>query len=168
MTTLPTLDVAALVVAYVALAALLTGLNLHSAWHWIVKAGATVALAALCWVTWASWPALLGWPAERDVPRTFYLHAANIDEPRFIYLWGSDLEGGLGRTVPRSFAVPYDKVLHDRVTKATRKLRKGLPVVGQVKLTEVSADRAVSLERVNAVSDITFVDAPQALVPDKN
>ena len=168
MTTLPTLDVAALVVAYVALAALVVGLNLHSAWHWVLKAGATVALACLCWVTWSSWPALLGWPAERDVPGTFYLHAANIDEPRFIYLWGSDLSAGLGRTVPRSFAVPYDKVLHDRVLKATRKLRKGLPVVGQVELAEVDPDRAASLERVRAVSDITFVDAPQALVPGKN
>ena len=168
MDALPTLDVAALTLAYVALAAAVVGLALYASWPWAVKAAATLALAALGWVTWASWPDLLGWPTEQDVPRTFYLHAAQIDEPRFIYLWGSDLEGGLGRTLPRSFAVRYDKTLHDRVDKATRKLRKGLPVIGKVVPTDVSPERAASLERVRVVSDIEFVDAPQALVPGKN
>ena len=168
MNALPSLDVAALTLAYAALAAAVAGLALHATWHWAVKAATTLALALLGWVTWSSWPDLLGWPTEQDVPRTFYLHAANVDEPRFIYLWGSDLEGGLGRTVPRSFAVPYDKVLHDRVDKATRKLRKGLPVIGQVVLANAPPDRAESLERARVISDIEFVDAPQALVPGKN
>ena len=165
---LPPLDVAALTLAYVALAAATVGLALYASWHWAVKAGATLALALLGWVTWSSWPDLLGWPTEHDVPGTFYLHAAIVDEPRFIYLWGSDLGGGLGRTVPRSFAVPYDKTLHDRVGKATRKLRKGLPVIGQVNLASVAPDPAASLERVRVASDIEFVDAPQALVPGKD
>lgn len=165
--TVPTLGVGALAAAYIALAAVVLGLNLHSAWHWSVKAASTLGIAALCWVTWSSWPTLLGWPTERDVPARFYLHAATVDEPYRIYLWGTDLAHGLGRTVPRAFALPYDKVLHERVDKATRKLRKGLPVIGRAVPANVAPERTDSLESTDAVSDITFVDAPQSLVPGK-
>ena len=65
---LPRADVASLVLAYTALAAVVLGLNLHSRWPWPVKAMTTVSLVALCWVTGVSWPGLLGWPAARAVP----------------------------------------------------------------------------------------------------
>ena len=166
---LPTLGVAGLVTAYVALAALLLGLNLHSAWSWPLKSGANLLVVALCWVTYTSWPALLGWPVEEDVPELFYLHAALVEEPDRIYFWGTDIERGLGRTVPRAFAVRYTPTLHDRVDKATRKLRKGLPVIGQIVPSEVRPEGPESLEDVRVrESDITFVDAPQSLVPEKN
>jgi len=166
---LPTFGIVGLVVAYVALAALLLGLNLHSSWHWSVKSLANVTVVALCWVTYLSWPTLLGWPTTRDLPTTFYLHGVLVEEPDRIYLWGADLEHGLGRTVPRSFALAYTPTLHDRVDKATRKLRKGLPVIGQVTPSNTSVEDPDSLEQVRASeTDITFVDAPQSLVPGKN
>ena len=147
---------------------LLLGLNLHSSWHWTVRTVANLAVVALCWVTYQSWPALLGWPTERDVPELFYLHGVLVEEPDRIYLWGTDLEAGLGRTVPRAFSLRYDPTLHDRVDKATRKLRKGLPVIGQVN-PSASIEADESLEQVQAADvDITFIDAPQALVPGKN
>jgi len=168
---LPRADVASLVLAYTALAAVVLGLNLHSRWPWPVKAMTTVSLVALCWVTGVSWPGLLGWPAARAVPERFHLHAALIDEPRQVYLWGTDLSLGLERTVPRSFAVPYTRTLHDRVDKATRKLRKGLPVIGQTSPSSpigTATDEPGTLELTDASRDITFIDAPQSLVPDKN
>jgi len=165
---LPRLDVVALVIAYTVLAAVVLGLNLHSRWHWLVKSLSTVAVVTLCWIAYNSWPALLGWPTEHDVPERFYLHAATVEEPDFVYLWGVDLSLGLARTVPRSFAVPYTRTLHDRVDKATRKLRKGLPVIGQVAPSTASIDELGALERSEAISEITFIDAPQSLVPGKN
>lgn len=135
----------------------------------MVKGAANLAVVALCWVTYQSWPTLLGWPTERDVPALFYLHGALVEEPDRIYLWGTDLELGLGRTVPRSFALDYTPGLHDRVDKATRKLRKGLPVIGQVTPSTASVEESDSLEQVQPNdTDITFIDAPQALVPGKN
>jgi len=165
---LPRQDVISLVIAYTVLAAVVLGLNLHSGWHWLVKSATTLTVVALCWVAYGSWPALLGWPTANEVPERFYLHAATVDEPEFVYLWGVDLSLGLARTVPRSFAVPYSRTLHDRVDKATRKLRKGLPVIGQTTPASVAIDELGSLERVEALSDIVFIDAPQSLVPGKN
>ena len=128
-----------------------------------------LAVVALCWVTYQSWPTLLGWPTERDVPELFYLHGALVEEPERIYLWGTDLGRGLGRTVPRSFALLYSPDLHDRVDKATRKLRKGLPVIGQVTPPAAAPQSTDSLEQVQANEvEITFVDAPRSLVPGKN
>ena len=151
-----------------ALAALLLGLNLHSSWGWMVKSAANLAIVALCWVTYQSWPTLLGWPTTRDVPKTFFLHGVLVEEPDRIYLWGTDLERGLGRTVPRAFALGYTATLHDRVDKASRKLRKGLPVIGQITPSGAPADDVDSLERIGVTeTDITFVDAPQSLVPGK-
>ncbi len=166
---LPRLDVIGLIVAYLIVAALLLSLNLHSNWSWRIKAMMNVIVIAFIVVTYQSWPGLLGWPTSRDLPRQFYLHAANIDEPHRIYLWGTDLENGLGRTIPRSFALPYSTKLHDNVDKATRKLRKGLPVIGQASPPDATdADLSLLEQTRTSDADIVFVDAPDALVPGKN
>ena len=167
--TLPSLSTTGLIVAYLLVAAMLLSLNLYSTWHWFVKTAMNVIVVAFILVTYHSWPGLLGWPTERDLPKQFYLHAVNIDEPNRIYLWGADIEHGLGRSIPRSFALPYSAKLHDSVDKASRKLRKGLPVVGQVTNTAGSIDELSTLEQTQASdTDIVFVDAPQALIPGKN
>jgi len=166
---LPALDTTGLIVAYVLVAAMLLGLNLHSNWHWLIKTSVNVVVALFLWVTYQSWPGILGWPTERDLPSQFYLHAINVDEPNRIYLWGADIDSGLGRTVPRSYSLPYSAKLHDSVDKAGRKLRKGLPVIGQVVNAAVARDQVSSLEQVHAVdTDIVFIDAPQGLIPSKN
>lgn len=167
--TLPRLDVAGLIVAYLVVAGLLLSLNLHSSWSWRIKVMMNVVVLGFFLVTYQSWPGLLGWPTARDLPRQFYLHAANIDEPYRIYLWGTDLDHGLGRTTPRSFAVPYSTKLHDSVDKATRKLRKGLPVIGQVSPPNATdADLSLLEQTQTSDMDIVFIDAPDALVPGKN
>ena len=144
-------------------------MNLATRWHWLVKAAANLVVAGFFVVTYHSWPGMLGWPTERDLPRQFYLHAVSIDEPSRIYFWGTDLARGLGHTVPRSYAVPYNDRLHDKANKAARKLRKGLPVIGQVGAPESANAEITSLEQAQADNvDIDFIDAPQNLVPGKN
>lgn len=97
------------------------------------------------------------------------MHAVNIDEPENIYLWGTEFTQGLGQTAPRSYRLPYTPALHDRVDKATRKLRKGLPVIGQIAPTSGTADE-ISNQENTLVSDfnIEFIDAPRSLIPGKN
>jgi len=166
---LPAWNVGGLTIAYVMLCALLLSLNLFSSWNWFVKASANVLVLGFFIVTYHSWPGILGWPTARDLPSNFYLHAVNIDEPRFIYIWGADLDHGLGTTVPRAYSLPYSPKLHDRVDKATRKLRKGLPVIGQVKtIAPTNTDVNVQEQTQASDSEIVFIDAPQALIPGKN
>ena len=150
------------------LAVLLLSLNLYSHWHWVVKAAATTLVGAFFVVTYHSYSAILGWPTVREVPDKFYLHAVQVVEPEKIYLWGTDLDRGMGQTVPRAYGLPYTAKLHDKVNKASRKLRNGLPVIGQVEQTDGVTRDTVEGEQVNASSDdIVFVDAPQALIPGK-
>ncbi len=166
---IPTANITALTVAYLLLVVLLLALNLSTPWNWVIKLAMNLLVVFFFLVTYHSWPKILGWPTERDLPSTFYLHAVAIDEPGHIYLWGADISQGLGRTVPRSYAVPYSAKLHDRVDKATRKLRKGLPVIGQVSTTAGTRADPSSLEQTPTDQlSITFMDAPQALIPGKN
>lgn len=159
----------ALIAAYLVLATLLVALNFHTRWSRAVKLAMTLVVGAFFWITYTAWPGLLGWPTEEDLPTRFYLHAVQIEEPHRIYLWGSDIDAGFGQTVPRSFAVPYSAKLHDRIDKATRTLRKGLPVIGQVATVPAAQREQSTLEQVNAVDvDIVFIDAPQGLIPGKN
>lgn len=148
---------------------LLLGLNLHSSWHWSVKTLCNLVVVGFFWVVYNSWPGVQGWPTERDLPKQFFLHAVNVAEPDSIYLWGTEFTQGLGQTAPRAYRLPYTPALHDKVDKATRKLRKGLPVIGQITPT-VGADADLNNIEQTQVSDsnIVFVDAPQSLIPGKN
>jgi len=152
----------------VLIAVLLLSLNFYSNWHWLVKIVATTLATGFFVVTYHSYSAILGWPTKREVPSQFYLHAVQVVEPEKIYLWGTDLDRGMGSTVPRAYGLAYTAKLHDKVNKASRKLRKGLPVIGQVAKTAAVTRETVNGEQINvAGDDLVFVDAPQALVPGK-
>jgi len=148
---------------------LLLALNLNAAWHWLAKTTVNLLVAGFFFITYHSWPGILGWPTEHDLPQRFYLHAVNIDEPHRIYLWGTDLDRGFRQTVPRAFSVPYTPRLHDKVDKASRKLRKSLPVIAQVGTTTAGGNEITSLDQAQTADiHIDFVDAPQNLIPGKN
>ena len=166
---IPQLDITALIIAYIALATLLLGFNLYSYWNWMVKTVANLVVVFFFAVVYHSWPGILGWPTERDLPPQFYLHAVNVAEPERIYLWGTEFQNGLAQTVPRAYSLPYTPALHDKVDKASRKLRKGLPVIGQITNTPNTDTELTSLEQSQVTDQqIVFVDAPQGLVPGKN
>jgi len=165
---IPVLDSNLLIAAYVIVCVLLLSLNLYSRWHWIIKAATTAFVVGFFVVTYHSYSAILGWPTQRELPHQFYLHAVQVDEPENIFLWGTDLDRGMGQTVPRAYGLPYTAKLHDRVNQASRKLRKGLPVIGQIELTEGQSRETVDAERIKVAGDnLVFVDAPQALIPGK-
>ena len=166
---MPSFEFGAIVASYVIIAVLLLGLNLYSNWSWSVKILTNLVVAAFFWVNYHSITELFGWPTKHDIPEKFYLHAAAIDEPNTIYLWGTDLNRGLGITRPRAFEIPYDKDLHQRVDKATRKIRKGLSVIGETDAAAALSQDTARSEEVTQIknTDIHFIDAPEALIPGK-
>lgn len=166
---MPQLDITGLIIAYVAFATLLLGFNLYSSWHWVVKSISNAVIVLFFAVVYHSWPGILGWPTARDLPPQFYLHAVNVAEPDRIYLWGTELRQGMGHTVPRAYSLPYTPALHDKVDKASRKLKKGLPVIGQISSDAVASNELSSLEQIRSHDQqVEFVDAPQGLIPGKN
>lgn len=166
---MPQIDVNGLIIAYIALATVLLGMNLYSSWHWLVKIVTNGIVVVFFFVIYHSWPGVLGWPTARDLPEQFYLHAVLVAEPDHIYLWGTEFDHGLAKTIPRSYSLNYSPALHDKVDKATRKLKKGLPVVGQISSTPNTSADLTALDQIQiSDQDIVFIDAPQSLIPGKN
>jgi hypothetical protein len=131
--------VVGLVASYVALATLLLSLNLKSAWRWPVKAAAIGITAAFFVVAFVALQAMLGWPTEALPPTRFQLHAALIEEPDrkgrspgAIYLWLSPRHAD-GEIVglPRAYALPYSRALHEATARAQAGLQDGLPIDGK-------------------------------------
>ncbi len=162
------LGVPGLVAAYVALAVLLLSLHLYSNWSWWVKLAATGVLAAFYFVTYSSFPQLLGWPTPYDPPKRLYLIGIDVAEPDYVYLWARDLDQGLGLSTPRAYRLPYTKTLHREAEEAGRKLRKRLPVIGEINSAPMTG-RAAEDGEVTKVKtpQIKFIDAPEGLVPLK-
>jgi hypothetical protein len=127
-----------LVGSYAVLAVLLLSLNLKSAWHWTIKAGAIALTGGFFVIAFVAIEALLGWPTEAPPPPQFQLHAALVLEPDrrtgsagAIYLWLSprDAQGDIIGP-PRAHALPYSRTLHEETARAQARLQDGRPVEG--------------------------------------
>lgn len=163
------LGVPGLVAAYVALAVLLLSLHLYSNWSWWVKGAATLLLAGFYFVTYSSFPQLLGWPTPYDPPKRLYLIGIDIAEPDYVYLWARDLDQGLGLTTPRAYRLPYSKLLHREAEEAGHKLRKRIPVIGEIDALPNAGLTAADGEATTVKTpSVRFVDAPEGLVPLKD
>jgi len=131
--------VVGLVASYVVLATLLLSLNLKSAWRWPVKAAAIGITAAFFIVAFVALQAMLGWPTEALPPARFQLHAALIEEPDrkgrspgAIYLWLSPRPAdGEIAGLPRAYALPYSRALHEATARAQAGLQDGRPIDGK-------------------------------------
>ncbi len=167
---------AGLVVAYVFVALLLLGLNLYSRWHRVVKAAVTLATVAFCLLTWLSIPELLGWPVAESPPQKFRLHAAHIQQPDkvskhkgTINLWLTDVRNLAQGGVPRAYALPYSAPLHEIVLNAMGKMVKGVPQMGEFKVSGGSKISGLDdpAHAAQTSAPIAFYDIPDPLFPDK-
>jgi hypothetical protein len=161
------LGLAGLIAAYVALAALLLSLHLYTTLSWWVKAPAILLVSGFYYVSYASLPNLLGWPTPYGLPKRVYVIAATIEEPNAIYLWARDLNDGLRITRPRSYKLPYTRKLHEKVENVARKLRRGIPVIGEIGAGAVATSGGEGVYSTPSDIELNFVDAPEALIPDK-
>ena len=162
------IGIGGLIAAYIALAVLLLSLHLYSSWNWGIKLAATLILAAFYFVTYRSLPEMLGWPTAYDLPRRIQLIGIDIAEPNYVYLWARDLERGLAPSPPRAYRLPYSTALHEAAEEAGGKLRKGLPVIGEIEPGGAARLLAGDGEAAASVRPrVRFVDAPEGLLPPK-
>lgn len=105
-----------------------------------IGAGLKLVLASLCFgfYLWHynSLEDYLGWPAADGIPRNFELVSSIVVEPNLkndeagaIYIWVRDLDGD--QLVPRSFRLPYQKLLHRQVDDTMHRQQQGERFVGK-------------------------------------
>lgn len=171
-----TLGTGGLVIAYVLVAALLLLLLLNARRPWWLKAAAIVIASVFYVITYASWPALLGWPTAADLPPEFNLAALYVQQPDkitgsegAIYLWATERSEAGGRGVPRAYRFPYSVELHTKVAQAGDKLRKNIAQAGKIEKEEKApvgrSDFARRLGQKSA--QIEFYDLPAPPLPEK-
>jgi len=148
-----TTPVIALGLAYV----FLLGLVLLAVFKSEIGAGLKLVLASLClgFYLW-HYNALqdyLGWPAKNGIPPSFELVSSIVIEPDLktdeaggIYLWLRDLDSD--RLVPRSFRLPYNKQLHQRVDDTVRRQQQGERFVGRPRAGGSGAKPEIEFESV--------------------
>ena len=78
-------------------------------------------------------------------------------------------KSGLG--IPRSFELPYNKEVHEKISQATVSLKNGIPQMGEM----VEEDKEVGvitkvLEKKKTIAssaNVNFFDMPNQLLPEK-
>jgi hypothetical protein len=133
-----TSTVVAISLAYAALGVLLLGLGLEARLAWWIKAAAIVVTSAFFVVVFYATNGLLGWPARGALPPRFQLLWSRVVEPDVrtgdagaVYLWVEETdENNVPSGTPKSFRLPYSRVLADRSIAARDEIIAGHPQQG--------------------------------------
>lgn len=165
-----------LILAYVALAALLTTALIATRLPLVIKGLITLAGLGLYVISYVGWQSVQGWPtAAKPLPDRFLLHASVIQEPDrasgaegVIYVWLSDLGDGRPADQPRAFRIAYDKALHADLEEALRNMRNGNVQLGRVNRMARDPDHPTDLTRLGERREvIEFYDLPDPALPEK-
>jgi hypothetical protein len=137
-----------------------------------------VLTTSFYFVVYLTTPRILGWPVVRDaLPNQFKLVSSVIYEPNnaqgnrgAIYVWAIDAQRAWKRTAtPRSYALPYEKELHQKLAEAQNKIKKGLGQLGEVTNLEtgkMSTEVGAAQTRDESIA-INFYDLPDPSIPEK-
>ena len=166
-----------IIICYVFIGFLLILLNMRTTLHWILKSSLIVITLVFYIFTYKSFTNLIGWPSSTSLPDRFRLISAQIYEPSallnsegIIYLWVTNMDDLAGLGIPRSFELPYNKELHERISKSLVNLKNGVPQMGE-NLDENEKGIISSLikkEKVTTISSkLKFFDMPNQLLPEK-
>lgn len=170
------LSQAGLVAAFVLVALLLLVICLTTRFSWHIKGGLIGVVSLFYLVTYYSFPPLLGWPTDSDLPQRFNLVALFVQEPDKatgdsgeIFLWLTDLERGPARDEPRAYRVPFSADLHAKVVEAGTKMRKGLPQLGELVDENLGPNGRPTDESRGGQQSVAieFFDLPDPLFPEK-
>ncbi|MBV7407722.1 hypothetical protein [Maritimibacter sp. DP1N21-5] len=139
-----------LTVAYALVAVIVVLVVLNSRFPLVLKAGLTVAIAALMFLTYQGIGRLRGLPSDTAPPERFRLYWAQIEEPDkltgdpgAIFLWLGELDEDyypVGQ--PRAHRLPYSDELAALVLEAQGKVAKGEDISGEVAEEEGEEDPA--------------------------
>lgn len=170
-----TLGIAGLITAYILIALLLLSINLYSNWSWKVKGVAIIITTIFYFISYISFPPLLGWPTSQQPPERFKLLAAHVEQPDkssnkegAIYLWINRIDDLTAYGAPRAYKLPYSDPMHEVVINANAKLNKDIPQLGELN-EEGSMQVEVQDSSRAGVADapIVFYDLPDPLFPEK-
>ena len=163
-----------IITAYVALAVLLLGLCLYSKWPVWIKAGAIIVTCFFYYATYLSLQSLLGWPTQSDLPGEFIMLAGKVEEPDeesessgAIYLWALSLNGDYLYGMPRAYKIPYSKPLHNQVSEANKKLRRGVVQIGKSENIIVHKPGIGQTWFEEHIQRVSIYDLPDPELPDK-
>ena len=170
-------EVILIITGYILIGFLLTLFNLRTNFHWILKSSMIVLTALFYIFTYNSFKNLLGWPSSEKLPERFRLVSAQIYEPNAIinsegeiYLWITNMDNLAGLGEPRSHSLPYNKEVHEKVSKALVNLKNGIPQMGE-KSDEGKESIISSITKkekvIDASTKLNFFDMPNQLLPEK-
>jgi len=167
-----------LILAYVLIGTLLVVACIRSKLSTPIKVSLIVLTTSFYFVVYLTTPRILGWPVVRDaLPNQFKLVSSVIYEPNnaqgnrgAIYVWAIDAQRAWKRTAtPRSYALPYEKELHQKLAEAQNKIKKGLGQLGEVTNLEtgkMSTEVGAAQTRDESIA-INFYDLPDPSIPEK-
>ncbi len=161
------LDSLGLVSAYVALAVLLLVILIYSRAPMLIKGALIMIVSAFYYVTFLSIPDFFGWPTAHVTPKHLQIVAIHVDAPNKIYFWGHDIEDGVALRRPRAYELTYTTKLADSLNKASNKLKKGFPMMGEFRPVESQVQRSGEGEaaRQQDQFELIILDMPEAMVP---
>ena len=170
-----TLGISGLVAAYVLIAVLLLSVNLYSKWSWQVKGIMIIITSAFYIISYFSFPPLLGWPTDQNLPSHFRLLSSEVHQPNkltgeegAIYLWLKEIEDITSSVLPRAYVLPYSNLLHEHIISAQSKIDRGIPQLGEYEEDDSMRREVIDSPEIGKESlDIQFYDLPDPLFPEK-
>ncbi len=170
-------EIILIITGYILIGFLLTLFNLRTNFHWILKSSMIVLTALFYIFTYNSFKDLLGWPSSEKLPERFRLISAQIYEPNAIlssegeiFLWITNMDNLAGLGEPRSHSLPYNKEVHEKISKALVNLKNGIPQMGEQsdENKESIISSITKKEKViDASTKLNFFDMPNQLLPEK-
>ncbi len=172
-----TAEVILIITSYILIGFLLLLFNLRTSFHWILKSSMIIVTSLFYIFTYTSFKNILGWPSNDTLPERFRLVSAQIYEPNAlinsegsIFVWVTNMEELAGLGTPRSYSLPYNKEVHEKISKALVNLKNGIPQMGEKSEEEkesVISSIAKKEKVINASSKLNFFDMPNQLLPEK-
>ena len=125
-------------VAYVVLSVVLLMMAFKAPIHWRWKAVAIIVSSVFFVEVFFQTRTLLGWPGVGKLPEHFQLlwvrivePDARAAEPGAIYMWVEEIdENNIPIGVPRSYRLPYVRMMADKAQKARDQIMEGNPQEG--------------------------------------
>lgn len=156
-----------LLIAYLALGVLLLVVLVYSRAPILIKGGLIVLVSAFYYVTYLSVPDFFGWPTPHHTPKQLQIVAIHVDAPNKIYFWGHDLQDGAALKRPRAYEFDYTANLYNSINKASNKLKKGFPMIGEFRPVQTPVSRVGEGETREPQDrfELILFDVPEALLP---
>lgn len=164
----------AVLLCYVFLLAILLSVLIHARVATWLKAGLIVASLGFFFMANDSLRAALGWPVRTALPEKFMLVASWVSEPEkqgdgsgSIVLWVVTLRDDRPASDPRSYRLPYDEVLHQKLTDAEMRMKQGKMQIGRRSEAPEGSVLSTASGAINARLDVELYDLPDPALPEK-